>query len=122
MCEGLLTGINCPNDSDHGQLYVRGDDRVCVLPECGYSEPHTTQASRGEDDIHERDTEPIPVMVLLCEADGCTRDADVTIVVRGLKREVCDICAETHHENLDAQHNEEHIAIDEERMEGIEGV
>ena len=97
--------IKCPNCDTEMIM-----DEDC--DHCGYS------------DLHDRDTKEIPVVVVpMCEADNCKRISDdITIVVGGQKRIVCDCCAEAHYEQLNMQHNEEHIEINEERVEGIEGV
>ena len=110
MTEGEMSGILCPNDSDHGELSFGEDYRDCA--QCGYVEPRPS--------IHDRDTEPITKVVPICASDNCEGEADVTIVVKGQKRQVCDCCAEAYYENLSMQHNESHIIIDEEREEGID--
>ena len=108
--DGEKSGVLCPNDSDHGELSFGEDYRDCA--QCGYVEPRPS--------IHDADTKEI-VRVPVCEADGCERVSDdITIVVGGQKRQVCDICAEQHYANLDQQHIESNIIIDEEREEGID--
>jgi hypothetical protein len=110
MSDAFTNEIKCPNCES-----PMGMGQAC--PKCGLEDPSMVPPS-----IHDDDTKEI-VRVPTCESDGCSRVSDgITIIVRGQKRQVCDCCAESHYEDLDAQHNEENATINEERSERIEEV
>ena len=95
MSDGTFTGIICPNDPDHGQMYIKGSDRVCVIEECGYAEPHSS--------IHDDDTKEIVRVVDLCE--GCQHEVFEVheVVVKGQKVKLCRTCATQRETQLDSQ-------------------
>lgn len=105
MTDGVMSGVICPNDSDHGQMVTRDGDRVCVIEECGYSEPHS--------DIHDADTKEIDLVArdehgnqLICEIISCKKPLSKgnikTIIVRGQKLKVCGECEDGYHKYLHA--------------------
>ena len=102
MSDGEKSGVFCPNDH-HGEMVISGENRVCAIEGCGYSEPHSS--------IHDDDTKEIDLVArdehgnqFICQITDCnkalTKGNIKNIVVGGQKLKVCGECEDGYHRYL----------------------